>query len=195
MIRETLTAASKHAMVVVSANNNSSFQRRIRTSRASEDTPGPTTDGPCWVKVARKGNTFCGYVSTNGNTWTLIDAVRISMAENVYIGLAVTAHNNELPDTYYDRETTAHNNGELNTSILDNVRVTSGFQLAFAAPVLINKKRSYCTQNKAAFGFVANLIRAIRRSFKAMPSNVSARIVGVSIQACAVDREVSSGSR
>jgi regulation of enolase protein 1 (concanavalin A-like superfamily) len=136
MIRETLTAGSKHSMVVVTPDNKTEFQRRTETDDTSDHTPGPTVVAPCWVKLTRNGSAFCGYVSTNGSTWTLIDAVAISMAENVYIGIAVTAHNNEVPDTFYDREVTAHNNGTLNTSILDNVHVTVGLnELAVLPPL------------------------------------------------------------
>jgi len=45
----------------------------------------------------RSGNTFTGYSSTDGVNWLQLgNAQTISMAQNVYIGLAVSANNNSV---------------------------------------------------------------------------------------------------
>jgi len=46
------------------------------------------------VKIERSisGN-FTGSISTDGTTWTMVGSESIQMSANVYIGLAVTAHN------------------------------------------------------------------------------------------------------
>ena len=63
------------------------------------------------MKLVRSGNTFAGFSSPDGNTWTQVGAtVTIAMSANALVGLAVTAHNNTA----------------LNTSTFDNVSLTAG---------------------------------------------------------------------
>jgi len=95
MIRETLDADSRHAMMVVTPGSGISFQRRIATSsNSTDDTTGGITT-PYWVKIERSlGGGFSAYSSADGSTWQKIGvSENIQMGTNVYIGLAVTAHN------------------------------------------------------------------------------------------------------
>jgi len=95
MIRETLDPDSKHAMMVVSATSGVSFQRRPETGGASADDTTTGIAAPYWVKIERTlaGN-FTAYSSANGSTWQMLGVAEpIQMGSNVYIGLAVTAHN------------------------------------------------------------------------------------------------------
>jgi hypothetical protein len=102
MIRETLDAGSKFAAVYITPGNGCRFQARTDTGiAATSDTAVVTTQqtaitAPYWVKLDRDfaGN-FRGYYSSNGTTWTTMSwsPQNITMASNVYIGLAVTAHN------------------------------------------------------------------------------------------------------
>jgi type II secretory pathway pseudopilin PulG len=92
MIRETLDGDSKHAMMVVTPGNGTAFQRRTTTGGSSDHTPGSAVTAPYWVKLVRSGNTFTGYESADGGTWTLVGSVSITMAADVYIGLCVTSH-------------------------------------------------------------------------------------------------------
>ena len=93
MIRETLNADSKHAMCIITPGNGISFQRRTTTGSISDATDVPGFATPYWLRVQRSNNTFTASRSTNGSNWTTIGSVTISMASSVYIGLAVTAHN------------------------------------------------------------------------------------------------------
>jgi len=109
MIRETLDPGSKFAAVYItptnddgSATNGCRFQARTDTdAAATSDSSVATTEqmaiiAPYWVKLERDvaGN-FRGYYSSNGSTWTAIswNPQLITMSSNVYVGLAVTAHN------------------------------------------------------------------------------------------------------
>jgi hypothetical protein len=99
MIRETLNADSKHAMMIVSAASGVSFQRRPETggASASDDDAGGLT-APYWVKIERDlaGN-FSAYSSANGSTWQKVGVAEpIQMGTNVYIGLVVTSHDAAL---------------------------------------------------------------------------------------------------
>ena len=46
--------------------------------------------GPVWLKLVRRGTTFTGSYSTDGVNYTSLDSVTVSMAPNVFAGLAVT---------------------------------------------------------------------------------------------------------
>jgi regulation of enolase protein 1 (concanavalin A-like superfamily) len=92
MIRETLSASSTHALMAVTPSNGSAFQRRSTTGGQSMNTPGPRAAAPYWVRLIRNGNTFSGYASPDGNTWTLVGQQNIPMAASVFVGLAVTSH-------------------------------------------------------------------------------------------------------
>lgn len=92
MIRETLSAGSKHAMMVLTPGNGLAFQRRVSTNGSSTHTSGGAASAPYGVRVTRVGSTFTGYKSTDGITWTTVGSATITMASNVYIGLAVTSH-------------------------------------------------------------------------------------------------------
>jgi len=95
MIRESLNADSKHAMMVVTPGSGVSFQRRIETSGDSTDDTTSGITAPYWVKIERNiSGAFSAYSSANGSTWQKLGASEsIQMGSNVYIGLAVTAHN------------------------------------------------------------------------------------------------------
>jgi glucose/arabinose dehydrogenase len=110
MIRETLADDSKQADVVVTPGNGVAFQRRLTTGGVTVHTAGPNVVAPYWVKLVRAGSTFTGYSSGDGGTWTLIGSDSISMASSVFIGMAVTSHDNAV----------------LATATFDNVSVSFG---------------------------------------------------------------------
>jgi fibronectin type 3 domain-containing protein len=94
MIRETLNANSANAFVAVTPSNGVTFQYRSTTGGGSANNNTIGFSAPYWVRLARSGNTFTGYRSPNGVSWTQQgSATTISMASTVYVGLAVTAHN------------------------------------------------------------------------------------------------------
>jgi hypothetical protein len=102
MIRETLDAGSKFAAVYITPGMGCRFQMRSDTDIAvTSDTSIATAEqiaitAPYWVKLERgvAGN-FKAYYSSNGTTWQAMawNPQNISMNTNVYIGLALTAHN------------------------------------------------------------------------------------------------------
>jgi hypothetical protein len=108
MIRENLDANARHALVAVTPGNGVAFQRRTTTGGSSAHTAGARVAAPYWVKLTRAGNTFTAYQSANGSTWTRVgSAVTINMGTSVYVGLALTSHNN----------------GALNTASVDRVSI------------------------------------------------------------------------
>jgi len=103
MIREDIAADSPHAMMIISAGNGSGFQRRTQRSGFSEHTPGDFVSVPYWVRLVREGSTLRGFISDVGDTWIEVGSATIEMAQKVYIGLAVTAHNNsQIAEAVFD---------------------------------------------------------------------------------------------
>jgi len=94
MIRETLAAGSKHAMVDLTPGYGAEFSRRTSTSGSTDVTGRGGVAAPYWVRLVRSGNTFSGYISTNGSTWALVGTSTITMNSTVYVGLIITSHTN-----------------------------------------------------------------------------------------------------
>ncbi len=97
MIRESLTAGSRHAMIVVTPSEGVSFQRRASTGGTSTSTTTPGIVAPRWVRIVRSGGTLTAYHSADGSSWTQLGSQSIGMAANIHIGLAVTSHDNGVP--------------------------------------------------------------------------------------------------
>ncbi|MFZ2146712.1 MAG: LamG-like jellyroll fold domain-containing protein [Sedimentisphaerales bacterium] len=101
MVRQTLDPSSKFAAVYITPGNGCRFQARLTPgSDATSDTSVATAQqmaitAPYWIKLERDaaGN-FNGYYSSNGVSWQAMpwNPQRISMPQNVYIGLALTSH-------------------------------------------------------------------------------------------------------
>ena len=109
MIRETLAAGSKNALMEITPSNGSVYQWRDTTDGASNYAHGGANAAPYWMRLVRTGNTFTAYRSADGASWTQVGSpVTMSMGASVYIGLAVCS----LVD------------GTLNTSTFDNVAAT-----------------------------------------------------------------------
>ena len=92
MMRETLSAGSRHAFMIVSAGKGLAFQRRTSTGGLSTHTAAGAGGPPYYVKLTRSGNTFTAFKSLDGSSWTKIASQSITMASTIYVGLAVSSH-------------------------------------------------------------------------------------------------------
>lgn len=109
MIRETLNANAKNVTMAICPSGQIVGQRRSTTGGSSAVTYGSYTSGtPTWVKINRTGDTFTTSYSSDGATWNVLATYSVTMASNIYIGLALTSHID----------------GTLCTSAIDNVAVT-----------------------------------------------------------------------
>jgi regulation of enolase protein 1 (concanavalin A-like superfamily) len=94
MIREDLTAGSRHVMVVVTPGKGVAMQYRPASGAASvqaADVPGAA---PAWVRLVRHGGTFTASWSADGEHWTTLGSVNVPFAATqFYIGLPITSHN------------------------------------------------------------------------------------------------------
>lgn len=97
MVRESLAANSKFVDVVMTPGTNGALMQNRSATGASAVQSGQVSTArlPQWLKLVRSGNNFTGYCSTNGTTWSQIGAtVSVPMNQALYVGFAVTAHNN-----------------------------------------------------------------------------------------------------
>ena len=98
MIRETLDANSVHAFACVTPASGVASQGRLTIGAASFNYNQTGITAPHWVKLERdlSGN-FTVTHSTNGSNWVPVEGAtvqNIPMSSNVYVGLALTSHNN-----------------------------------------------------------------------------------------------------
>jgi hypothetical protein len=52
-----------------------------------------------WLRLKRHGNTFTGYVSRDGVSWKEYGSQVVDLPQDILLGLAVTAHTNDVPIT------------------------------------------------------------------------------------------------
>lgn len=95
MIRASLTANAANAFIAVSPGNGVTWQYRTSAGASTGNNATGALIAPYWVRLVRSGNTFTAYRSPDGATWTQQGSSQtISMGTTVYVGLAVTSHNN-----------------------------------------------------------------------------------------------------
>ena len=94
MIRSSLASNAPNAFVAVTPGNGVTWQTRSSTNGSTANAVTGGLSAPYWVKLVRSGNTFTGYRSPGGTNWTQQGTATFTMASTVYVGLAVTAHNN-----------------------------------------------------------------------------------------------------
>ena len=95
MIRETLSSGSPFAYTLITSGNGVDFEYRAAAGATARRSGlyDQVSRAPYWVRLQRIGNVFAAYVSADGHSWRQHGGnVTISMAENVYVGLAVTSH-------------------------------------------------------------------------------------------------------
>src|SRR5207248_635345 len=119
MIRETLASNAKYAASLITPSNGFAHQWRSSTGGSSSQYVASGITAPYWVKLVRSGSSFTSYYSPDGATWTTGTTVNVSMANNAYVGLAVTSHNNSA----------------LCTAVFDNLSV-SGNTVDSTPPVI-----------------------------------------------------------
>jgi regulation of enolase protein 1 (concanavalin A-like superfamily) len=93
MFRESLDPGSKHAYALISAMRGLALQYRENTSGISANAGTLAGSAPAWIMLARAGDTFTMYISTDRARWDQVGQVSIPMTGDLYVGLAVTSHN------------------------------------------------------------------------------------------------------
>ncbi|MBK1818001.1 PQQ-dependent sugar dehydrogenase [Luteolibacter yonseiensis] len=112
MARENLTAGSRHVYAMVfpsnAARNNNvgGYEYQYRTVAGGPSaaiypaSPQPTVNYPnTWLRMKREGDTFTGYSSVDGVTWSEFARLTLDLPDTLYFGLAATSHNNSALTT------------------------------------------------------------------------------------------------
>ena len=123
MARNTLDAGSRNAFIgraPATGQNRITFQQRPTDGVASTSTHANGFTQPYyWLRLARSGNTFSGYwaedVGGVPGAWSQMGAdATITMNSTVYVGLAVTSHNNaQLTSVTFDSDSSLYSSNNL----------------------------------------------------------------------------------
>jgi hypothetical protein len=85
MIKDGTTEGAAYAAVMMSGHNGVRMQHNF-----TEDKAGPSTAS--WLRLTRRGDKIIGYSSSDGATWTQVQAVELAdLPKSVDIGLFVTS--------------------------------------------------------------------------------------------------------
>ena len=92
MIRDAFATNSKQVFVGLSGSGNYRWVQRTTKGGSSltknkASSPVPNT----WLRLVRKGVDIQAYISVNGEKWTYVKSVKMSLGKNCYIGLAVAS--------------------------------------------------------------------------------------------------------
>jgi hypothetical protein len=100
IIRESLTSGSEYAFMGISPDGTLRWQRRRWTGGGTSSTTATVgTATNVWTRLVRTGNTIYGYNSIDGTNWTQVDSRRITMATDIYVGLAVASGSSNTLNT------------------------------------------------------------------------------------------------
>jgi hypothetical protein len=145
MMREDLTPAAKDVSVLLNPQPNvklALFQYRTTTGGYVGQTSTTGISPPYWLKLARVGNVFTGFISPDGTKWTQINQTTVAMNSQIYVGLVNSSYQNH----WY-----------MQTATFDNVS-------APAAPVCTRNNPSVSispSSQKGAAGTTANYALSI----------------------------------
>jgi outer membrane protein assembly factor BamB len=112
MIRASSAANAAYYALLVTPSHGLVVQYRTSTGAYAGQAAAITGSVPVYVQVARAGNIFTAYTSTDGSNWTAIpnSTVSITMPSTALAGMAVTSHND----------------GTLGSASFDKVVITPG---------------------------------------------------------------------
>ena len=98
MIRDTLETNAKYCGIFMTPENGVRYQYRSTANDATNRLFDPNVAAPYWLRLERtSGGLIRAYHSANGSDWTSFSLTSVSMTNPLYIGLAVTSHNQSVP--------------------------------------------------------------------------------------------------
>jgi Tol biopolymer transport system component len=100
MVRATLDSASAYAGAVVHGDGLTSLQFRRTAGAQTEQVESPVK-GADVIQLERRGGAFIMSVAKFGDTLSRVQTTDVSLGDDVYVGLYITAHN----DTVTERAT------------------------------------------------------------------------------------------
>ncbi|MEE8452562.1 MAG: Ig-like domain-containing protein [Thermoguttaceae bacterium] len=137
MIRESLDPGARNVMARITPDHGIAVQWRKTTGGGSTDSTDIDVEAPQWLRLTRTGNSFAAEYSGDGLAWIAVGTAVVPMTETVYVGLAVTSHDNDL----------------LNTTTFDNVTINF---LGNTPPVAVDDLVTMAEDDQAAIPVLGN---------------------------------------
>ncbi|MDB5290390.1 MAG: hypothetical protein JWL69_1631, partial [Phycisphaerales bacterium] len=93
MVRQSLDAGSQMIFSGATASNGYRFNYRSTVNQLGVfNTVGTVSYPNTWVRLVRQGNQFTTFSSTDGVHWSQTGSVELSLANTLYLGMAVSSH-------------------------------------------------------------------------------------------------------
>ncbi|HAI11728.1 MAG TPA: hypothetical protein DCM28_08485 [Phycisphaerales bacterium] len=109
MMRQSTNSGSEHVSIFARPGGERAFHWRAVANTNAQTLSTQPISGPYWLKLARTGDTFKGYYSTDGSNWTLAGTQIIPMNWEIFVGMAVTsATNSELNTAIIEQTYLSH---------------------------------------------------------------------------------------
>lgn len=118
MIRENLQPGARKVAMKTGLNNTIRREIRTATNMNFQMQQSAIIPGPVWFRIARTGNTYNLYASTNGSQWQFLGSAQLNTGNCVMMGIYTESTNNNTPVT----------------TIFDEVSVSGGVQPLVALP-------------------------------------------------------------
>jgi hypothetical protein len=96
MMRSSLATNAPFIMACEMPGGATSIRRTSAGAGISSLARRSNVLAPCWLRVTRTGNTFTTAYSLNGQTWTPLEQVNLTMGSTIYVGLAVTSQDDTI---------------------------------------------------------------------------------------------------
>jgi len=151
MIRETLSANSTNAATLYQ-QSYIYFCDRPSTGASVSTWGNANGTLPYWVELVRSGNTISSFYSPDGVNWTQNGSSQtVTMAQNVYIGLAVSSENSSsLATATFDNVSISSNSGSSSNPVITSLSPTSG---SVGSSITITGTNFGSTQGSSAVTF------------------------------------------
>ena len=92
MIRESLSAGSRHAALLVNPAKALVLRARASSGGGTVQMTLGSSASRVWLRLDRRSSIVTAYMSADGVTWTSIGSLKLSLNTNVVVGLAVASH-------------------------------------------------------------------------------------------------------
>lgn len=93
--RENLTPGSRSAAALATPSISGAYFQSRTTAGGNTALAGsfPVNYPNTWLRLKRAGNVFSGFAGYDGQNWTQLGTVSISLPAGIYVGFAVSSHN------------------------------------------------------------------------------------------------------
>jgi len=118
MARESLTAESRFAAVFATPTlAGGFFEYRTNEGGLSASTGSyPASFPNMWLRLQRTADAFSGFASQDGENWTQLGSITMSVSNRLYLGLAASGHSTNAPAVAQFRNFSMASGGVLNAA-------------------------------------------------------------------------------